>query len=227
MLSDFPFLTPAEFDTACRVFVGRVHAFGSPEVLGWTSVRWQDRHHGPYQHNASSILKISKALAPIDTSNEADPQRAEDELPTDQVEEDDNEALIRPAYRAPRIEIEYSIVRSPTYQVPVLYFTWRHAPPAGPRGIDAVYTYLVPDQYKDELQAVGVLGAISMGDHPETGTPAYFVHPCNTADALTQIADGKNLDPESYLLLWFGLVGNCVNLHLPRELLASDNRQHP
>ncbi|GAD93518.1 autophagy-related protein Atg10 [Paecilomyces variotii No. 5] len=227
MLSDFPFLTPAEFDTACRVFVGRVHALGSPGVLGWTSVRWQDRHHDEYQYNASSILKISKALGPIDTSNEAGPHNHEDELSVDQVEEDDNEALIRPACPATRVEIEYSITRSPTYQVPVLYFTWRHAPPAGPRGIDTVYTYLVPDQYKDELKAVGVLGAISMGDHPETGTPAYFVHPCNTADALTQIAKDKDLDPESYLLLWFGLVGNCVGLHLPRELLVSDNRQHP
>lgn len=58
--------------------------------------------------------------------------------------------------------------------------------------------------------------------HPASGTPAYFVHPCNTADAMRHVADIADLTPEKYLLVWLGLIGNGVGLTLPRELFASD-----
>lgn len=59
--------------------------------------------------------------------------------------------------------------------------------------------------------------------HPTLGLPVYFVHPCNTSDALRDVGDGRVPTVESYLPLWLGLVGNCVNLHLPSELRAGTN----
>ena len=58
--------------------------------------------------------------------------------------------------------VEYDILLSPTYRVPVLYFLLLGFQ-FGPVGIETVYQYLVPDQYKSELKSIGVLGAISMG----------------------------------------------------------------
>lgn len=52
---------------------------------------------------------------------------------------------------------------SPTYQVPVLYFTLRWHNLQGPLGLDAVYQYVVPEQYRKQLKEVGVMGGISVG----------------------------------------------------------------
>ncbi|KAL2215662.1 hypothetical protein M432DRAFT_138980 [Thermoascus aurantiacus ATCC 26904] len=211
MLSEFPFLTATEFLSACRAFVDRVHACGSLEHLGWSSVRL-------LQQPNRSILKVTKSIGQSGTpgNDNAPPDRGEDrESQMDKLEEDDNEALIRRPSPGSRFEVEYDIILSPTYHVPVLYFVLRNAPRDGPAGIEAVYRYLVPHQYKTELKSVGVMGGISMGYHPESGVPAYFVHPCNTADAMKDIGGGRDITPETYLLMWLGLVGNCVNLHVP------------
>ncbi|KAI2715996.1 hypothetical protein DTO012A7_3483 [Penicillium roqueforti] len=128
------------------------------------------------------------------------------------------EALVR-AKPHPSLQIDYDILLSPTYQVPVLYFglRWHNH---GPLGLEEVYQYVVPERYRQELKSVGVMGGISMGYHPGSGAPTFFVHPCNTADAMANIADAQSVTPGSYLLIWLGLVGHCVNLHVPRELFA-------
>lgn len=37
---------------------------------------------------------------------------------------------------------------------------------------------------------------------------------------MKDIVGDRDIDPEAYLLLWLGLVGNCVNLSVPSRLLA-------
>ncbi|KAJ5709888.1 hypothetical protein N7493_009480, partial [Penicillium malachiteum] len=139
---------------------------------------------------------------------------------TQEDEDPDSEELIR-SNPKPQLQVDYDIVLSPTYQVPVLYFALRWLHQNGPVGLDAVYQYLVPEQYQTQVKSVGVMGGISLGYHPDSGTPAFFVHPCNTADAMAQVADAQSITPGTYLLIWLGLVGHCVNLHIPRELVAS------
>ncbi|GLA63476.1 hypothetical protein AtubIFM55763_009912 [Aspergillus tubingensis] len=90
----------------------------------------------------------------------------------------------------------------------------------GPLGIDAVYQHLVPEQYRKELQSIGIMGGISFGYHPDSGTPAFFVHPCQTTDAMRHIAGQLCLTPETYLMIWLGLVGNRLGLQLPKELFT-------
>ncbi|KAJ5670250.1 Atg10p [Penicillium maclennaniae] len=143
------------------------------------------------------------------------------EVEGQELDDQDPEALIRTDL-GPRLQIDYDIVLSPTYQVPVLYFTLRWHHHQGTLGLETVYQYVVPEQYRKELKTVGVLGGISCGYHPQSGAPAFFVHPCNTADAMAQIADARSVTPGTYLIIWLGLVGHCVNLHVPRELVASD-----
>lgn len=63
----------------------------------------------------------------------------------------------------PRLQVDYDIVLSPTYQVPVLYLVLRWHHHDGPVGLDAVYQYVVPKQYQTEVKSVGVMGAISVG----------------------------------------------------------------
>ena len=72
------------------------------------------------------------------------------------------EALIRSDLDR-NLQIDYDIVYSPTYQVPVLYFILRWNNYQGPIGLNEVYQYVVPEQYKKELKSVGIMGGISFG----------------------------------------------------------------
>ncbi|KAL3457776.1 hypothetical protein BJX64DRAFT_292821 [Aspergillus heterothallicus] len=213
-LSVFPFLADNEFESACRAFLDRVHAVKSSR-LRWSSIRLQ---------SAGPILKISKSL-----TSGSNPQHGASAVPThsegvcDQMlenREEDSEALARKFDTYDSLQVDYDIVLSATYQVPVLYFVLRHEGKL--LGIDEVYRYLVPNQYRENVKGVGIMGGISFGYHPVFGTPAFFVHPCNTADAMKDIASGRDLPPEAYLIIWLGLVGNCLSLDLPSELFAAE-----
>ncbi|KAL4868761.1 hypothetical protein BDV12DRAFT_92399 [Aspergillus spectabilis] len=219
-LSSFPFLTVREFEGSCRAFMDRVHVAGKSTV-GWSSIRLQET--GP-------TLKISQYLddgckyprdhvftQSVDTEDTLDLQL--------EAWEEDPEAFTTCISDTPEaLQVDYDILLSPSYQVPVLYFVLRRS--QKPLGIDEVYTYLVPDQYKSNIQSVGIMGGISFGYHPVSGTPTFFVHPCNTADAMRDIADGCGISPETYLIIWLGLVGNCVRLQLPKELFATAGSQN-
>lgn len=60
------------------------------------------------------------------------------------------------------ITVDFSIIMSPTYQVPVLWFVFTSLPRAGPQGINAVYQYLVPIAFEAQVEDVGVMGGISI-----------------------------------------------------------------
>ncbi|OJJ36761.1 hypothetical protein ASPWEDRAFT_106862, partial [Aspergillus wentii DTO 134E9] len=173
------------------------------------------------------VLKISRNIHNAGAQHGQDTMQQEAADPQDaqlEASEDDPEALVRTTDSSASLQVEYSVLLSPTYQVPVLYFMLR-CNHQGPVGIDAVYQNLVPDQYRKELKNVGVMGGISFDYHPGSGAPTFFVHPCNTADAMRDIAGQRGITPDTYLLIWLGLVGNCVNLHMPCELFATNSMQ--
>jgi ubiquitin-like-conjugating enzyme ATG10 len=81
------------------------------------------------------------------------------------------------------------------------------------------------------------MGALSMAEHPISGTPAYFVHPCRTQEVmpplllLLQNADPNKPDADPrkaicYLMLWFGVIGASVGLSVPISVarLFADGR---
>ncbi|KAH8422928.1 uncharacterized protein LDX57_000684 [Aspergillus melleus] len=157
----FPSLSPEEFQDACRAFVARVHAVGTSTV-GWSSIRLTQQV-SLLNDSVGPVLKISRnidhvGLRPCDTASPVDPEETQLE-----ATEDDLEAIVRPPDSNATLQVDYEILLSPTYQVPVLYFMLRRGNHPGPMEIDAVYHYLVADQYRKELQAVGVMGGISLG----------------------------------------------------------------
>ncbi|KAL2857715.1 hypothetical protein BJY01DRAFT_112642 [Aspergillus pseudoustus] len=213
-LSIFPFLANDEFASACCAFLDRVRAARS-SLVNWYSIRLQ---------SAGPVLKISQSFRnDPDLSQHGVSAMATHPLGDydSQLEvcEEDSEALVRTSDTYDSLQVDYDIVLSATYQVPVLYFVLRQAGKL--LGMEDVYRYLVPSQYKKNIQSVGIMGGISFGYHPVSGTPAFFVHPCNTADAMKNIASGREVGPEAYLIIWLGLVGNCLRLQFPGELFAT------
>ena len=61
-----------------------------------------------------------------------------------------------------RVVLDFSITLSPTYQVPVLWFTVTGLPRGGPQGIEAIYHHVVPSTFKVQVKETGVMGGISM-----------------------------------------------------------------
>ncbi|KAJ5672403.1 Autophagy-related protein 3 [Penicillium longicatenatum] len=221
VLSVFPFLLPAEFESACRDLADRCT---SAQSAGGWFIRLVTQ---------SPSLRITRYMDVQTDPIHVDPHEAymirmEEEDPVGNASplfRNDlrlQEALVRTGLN-PKLQVDYDIVLSPTYQVPVLYFALRWHHYDGPVGLDAVYRYVVPEQYQRELKSVGIMGGISFGYHPESGSPAFFVHPCNTADAMAQVTDARSATAGTYLLIWLGLVGHCVNLHISRELVTSDS----
>ncbi|PYH40535.1 ATG3/ATG10 family protein [Aspergillus saccharolyticus JOP 1030-1] len=215
VLASFPFLTVEEFDSACCQFCDRVQVLEDS-----LNVHFTRRAVGP-------ILSIRRRIADVSVSAYDVLCLADESIREWHVGayEDDPEALIHIPESSVDLDVIYDVHLSPIYHVPVLYFTLRPTGHPGQLGIDAVYQYLVPNQYRKELQSVGVMGGISLGYHPETGSPTFVVHPCNTADAMRQIAGHQRVTPETYLILWLGLVGNHLGLQLPMELFAADEME--
>ena len=124
------------------------------------------------------------------------------------------ELLVRRPASFDTPSVEYHILLSATYRVPMLHFNLRDLPhDTNAQSMDIVYDYLVPPQYKSDLRRVGVLGGISLGNHPIFGTTWYFVHPCNTAEALRELGSGRQVTVDEYLMLFLGVVGSTVGLY--------------
>ena len=63
-------------------------------------------------------------------------------------------------------------------------------------------------------------------NHPVDDKPAFFVHPCNTAEALKDaIEQTSTVTPVQYLLLWMGIVGSRVGLRVPVALASQLARE--
>ncbi len=63
--------------------------------------------------------------------------------------------------------VDYTILHSPTYRVPVLYFYLRNPPPpssssSAKSSLDFIYEHLVPSHQRESLQNVSVLGGIGI-----------------------------------------------------------------
>ncbi|KAG5290230.1 autophagy-related protein Atg10 [Histoplasma ohiense] len=253
-LSAFPYLTRDEFTAACRALISRVDTFlhhdeGDPTTsLGWTGVRLEtkddevvliiqkkldDRKSTSPQHLKHPGDTFKNEVEEEDDDTADIVELNDDDDDDDDVDDDnDPEELIRQA--CTNLQVEYNIMLSPTYQVPILYFFLHDtkndssgmSAKSPDRHLDLIYNRIVPAPYRSELKSVGILGGLSIGHHPISDLPVYFVHPCNTPDALRDIAGSKpEVTAETYLLLWLGLVGNCVGLHVPSKILIE--RRNP
>jgi ubiquitin-like-conjugating enzyme ATG10 len=169
------------------------------------------------------------------SQSSGDSQTGEDE---EAIEEDDPEALVAPIGKNDHERVvQCDVVYSPSYQVPVLYLTF--ADRSTNRSVslpspDGVYEILVPAGFKAAMRSVGLMGALSMAEHPVTGAPAYFLHPCRTQEAMSPLLDNATMgyseaDPRkatNYLMLWFGMIGASVGLSVPVNVakLLADGR---
>ncbi|KAI1621681.1 hypothetical protein EDD37DRAFT_653037 [Exophiala viscosa] len=203
-LQAFPSITEDEFREGCKALEDR--SFDKLDGTDWLSVKWTGKE---------LIIKQRRAIH--SPEYEAPEECAE----VDRVAEDLCATDILPCRsRSEHLIVDFSVTLSPVYCVPVLYFSCKHSSYSMRLNLDQMYDWMVPRTSQTSLRNTGVMGGISMAHHPISDQPAYFIHPCNTPEALSALRPTTSLNPEGYLILWLGLIGSSVGLHVPSRLLA-------
>ncbi|KAF2809970.1 uncharacterized protein BDZ99DRAFT_415968 [Mytilinidion resinicola] len=212
-LVSFPSITVSEFEEACQAINTRFDLCGHLQN-DWSRVDLvkQDVVH----------LRITRILHQTTKRAHSNIDEAEDE-----VHEEDEEALQSRSPSESGIRIEYQVFLSPIYRVPVLYLNLEDRRGVVPPTIESLYEQVIPEHFKAQVRDLGVIGGITMADHPITNRPVFFVHPCNTADALRASLEETKITADQYILLWIGIVGGCVGLQVPTAIaIARTNGTH-
>ncbi|CAK1368051.1 unnamed protein product [Cercospora beticola] len=179
---------------------------------------WQDVRLVKSQVQEGHFLRITSLIASgnrktEDAASEDVEQTAADCIPPGSAEDEDEEALPRPPAdqtSQSSTRLTYDIIYSPSYQVPVLYLS-----PEPLRSSE----WLLECLYEPTAGVVGLRGTVSLTDHPETGRPVFFVHPCRTQEAMMDVLGAReDVDAVGWLLIWFGIIGSAVGLSVPTEL---------
>ncbi|RDW63948.1 hypothetical protein BP5796_10450 [Coleophoma crateriformis] len=227
--SQWPFLTEEEFELACAFLDSRyTKAKLGPVRKGFKLRSRRTATTGATSIEILRLLNVSSDDGDLSElldqlwDRRADGASASD-MEVDMPNEDqDNEVLLSNTDTPPQYSmyahqpyVVYEIHLHPTYRVPTLWFTLHDLPMAEPTfDLNSVFRYLVPDEHKAQLRAAGVTGGISAAPHPITDLPSFFIHPCQTKEAMEPF----DCEAKDYLMVWLGLVGGCVGLWVPREL---------
>ncbi|KAG2165124.1 hypothetical protein JADG_004863 [Aureobasidium aubasidani] len=186
-VSAFPYLTEDEFVKACEEVQDRL-----PDSALFAG--------------ESPCLRITRRLASACVADADHQEQLETHV--EAFEANDEEAIVKQPQSETVVTVQYDVLLSPSYRVPVVYMT---ASP--PLPVSHFFDLVVPHHFQDAMRETGVMGALSMTDHPSTGMPAYFVHPCRTAD--TMCATGAaGVQIQDYMLVWLGIVGASVGLNV-------------
>jgi len=203
MLSDFPNLTTLEFEAACNGLITTFDRLGCNQI-GWQTVEI-------ICHEDAQYLRITKELS------DRDHQVKQDDIEPDELEDDDEETLR--VNRETQALIVYDILLSPVYRVPVLYISIADTQHRYPPTMATLYKHLIPSHYKAQAESGGVIGGISIQDHPASNRPVFFIHPCQTAEVMQASVGERIVSAEVYLVMWIGALGKCVGLNLPLALM--------
>ncbi|KAG0125749.1 hypothetical protein HOY82DRAFT_525046 [Tuber indicum] len=217
-LHKFPFISEEEFAEGCVRLGERLERGGIGEAV------LSHEMGGVY----GLIMRRELVVCPGDYGNEHEDKDEKVQnggvIEAEDGDDDDDDESLHPPSPS-RWKVEYQILLSKTYELPILYFNLY--PPSTlqiPASLQQVYENLTPTTTRDALKSVGVQGAISQTDHPVLGVPYYFVHPCNTAAAMSEWQQrrdgGEDFDAEKYLTVWIGVVGGAVGLFLPSECMT-------
>ncbi|KAJ2630117.1 hypothetical protein H4R22_002892 [Coemansia sp. RSA 1290] len=197
-LGEFPFLTRTEFLRSIDHFEEQ---FGSIIEIRRDTCKQQQ------------FLRIYKSLFLPD---ESDGDEEIDEI--DEVEDPDPiEALAADVPGDTRTacgQVEYHVVYSASWRVPVLYMRVLLSDQSQVvLDIEQVTKLLVADQQmRGAIEAVEFGGALGIQDHPVLNEPFVYLHPCHTATLLRAV--GVPIDASNYMGAWLSLTGSAVGLTL-------------
>ena len=127
------------------------------------------------------------------------------------------------------VTIEYNIVYSVSHSVPLLCFE-AYKSSGESLTLEDVWNNCVQPHYFKQVN-VRKLEALTMVEHPVKGLPCFIIHPCKTAELISQVdhqckhicdisnlgssCEASKLTGAAYIISWLSMLGPVVGLHLP------------
>ncbi|CAL1538628.1 unnamed protein product [Lymnaea stagnalis] len=148
-------------------------------------------------------------------------QDSEDDISLSEMElEDEDDISCMPAGEMNNpLTYEYHILYSESYCVPVLYFIVFRAD-GKLLSLEEVWK-LCPSSYQ-KLLTENKWATLTQMEHPILGRPYLQLHPCHTADLMTQImSHSKHYNKKNYLVTWLSTVGPLVGLQISPSYMIS------
>lgn len=114
----------------------------------------------------------------------------------------------------PELKWHFSIVYSDVWKVPVIYFTVQQmsgAPCSRDEVVDILRQQSPQNRVEDSWDFV------SYDEHPMTGTPAFFLHPCRTQERLQLLRCRAQWKQSAQLWSWMSLVFPSLGFAIPAK----------
>ncbi|CAH8541430.1 unnamed protein product [Heterobilharzia americana] len=116
------------------------------------------------------------------------------------------------------ILVEYRVVHSQSYQVPVLLIRFQTK-----SGRSLHHNKFWSENLRSSAFPISIdplpLSGLSEIEHPYLGVPFYQFHPCKTASLMSEVFSStasQSIDPVKYMIMWFSLIASPLGLHLPQ-----------
>lgn len=119
--------------------------------------------------------------------------------------------------------VEYNVIYSASYSVPVLYINAQHN---DGRLLDySEITRIFSSLHRDCMKS-RIWTTLTQVEHPVVQTPTYMLHPCRTGSLMAsalprQSGDDSSKANDFYLLQWLSSVGPAVGLDIPCGYMSS------
>lgn len=219
-------ITFAQFESYCIDYLARRdQSHAAHSSLSWQTYAqaWQydpPLHPGKAFESTAGLSRSFDFLIPSlfpshDSIEDLEVTQEDPSLPDDPELSD---TQLEPARQT--ISIHQTITHSPIWALPILHF---HAAllSGEPVPLDQLTRLgVVHSLGSAPQQTDGMVAAISVGDHPRTGLPSYYLHPCNTASALEGLLssdprteDGKEEERGwTYMSTFISLCASAVEM---------------
>ena len=145
-LASFPHLDDSDFKDACSTLLAKFRQYGRGQDQ-WAAVETLCRDEVPFLRITKPLLVHSKAPNASDDADEVE------------LDEDDDEVAAS-ALPCPAV-VHYDVLLSPSYRVPVLYFSIVDSQHRYPPTPETLYSFLIPPTFRTQTEHVGVIGGIT------------------------------------------------------------------
>lgn len=179
------------------------------DIEGPTLLQWRQE---PIESSNSVYLVHPVVHRATLTPASVGPGLAQGEIIEEDTSRFEDESALAPLTESPSFEWRYSIVFSDTWRVPVLHFTVQDSN-GNPCPRDLVLTMLPASSLQEDTWDF-----VSYDEHPITGTPSYFLHPCQTQDVMSLMQKDGGHHMATRLLSWLSLILPAVGHTLPSKI---------
>lgn len=90
------------------------------------------------------------------------PQVPDASVESEETELDEEDDEVAEVVSSSRAVIQYDVVLSPSYRVPVLYFSISDSQHRYPPTMETLYSHVIPPAFRAQAEHVGVIGGITV-----------------------------------------------------------------